>query len=189
MKSLPVVLLLIVLTMAGCKNKAPEQSELTEYEQAMTSKDTAAVTHLIDMFFEYLERGEVTNAVAMLYTNNDSDIYAKPDLLDNEQIPVMTQMLKSFPIVGHRIEYIKFSEAHQNEVKVKGIIAHAEGDRPEITTDFYFKPVDHLNGWHLTMVNSRDGDVRLISNAKTDSMQQRYQQELEMKKAANQQQQ
>jgi len=39
------------------------------------------------------------------------------------------------------------------------------------------------------MVNSRDGDVRLISNAKTDSIQQRYQQELEMKKAANQQQQ
>ena len=174
---------MLVIALAGCKNKAPEQSQLTEYEQAMTSKDTAAVTHLIDMFFEYWERGEVTNAVAMLYHDNDSDIYAEPQLLDNEQIPVMTAMLKSFPIVGHRIEYIKFNEAHNNEVKVKGIIAPAEGNRPEIATDFYFKPVDYLNGWRLTMINTCDGDQRLINNAKADSMQQRYQQELKEKTA------
>lgn len=188
MKSLPVLLLLAIVVFAGCKNnKAPEESQYTAYEQAMTSKDTAAVTHLIDVFFEYLERGEVTNAVAMLYHDNDSDIYAEPQLLDNEQIPVMTNMLKSFPIVGHRIEYIKFNEAHRNEVKVKGIIAPAEGNRPEIATEFYFKPIDYLNGWRLTMLNSKDGDLRLITNAKADSMQQHYQQEMQEKAASAQQ--
>ena len=173
--------------MAGCKNqKAPEpQSPYTDYEKAMTEKDTAEVTHLIDLFFEYLEHDQVADAVLMLFVDDPNNPYGELQELDNDQIQKLMSAFKSVPIVDHRIEYIKFNETYANEVKVAAIISKAEGDMPEIKTYYYFRPVDYVGTWRLTLMNSGDGDRRLIDNEKADSMKLQYEREMQNKESSN----
>ena len=174
----------MIFVMSGCKKKQKEETQFTQFELALTEKDTTQVTHLVNMFFEYLEHDQVTDAVAMLYEDCDSDKYGKPELLSNEKIASVTNLLRSFPIVGHRIDYVKFRETYKNEVKATAIIAEATDDRPEIKTVFYFKPVDYLGEWRLCLVNSDEGDRRVIKNAQADSMTTKYASQLEEKEKA-----
>ena len=176
----------VLFVMAGCKNqKAPEsQSPYTDYEKAMTDKDTTEVTHLINLFFEYLEHDKVADAVLMLYVDDPDNPYGELQELDNDQIQKLMNAFKSVPIVDHRIEYIKFNETYANEVKVAAIISKAEGDMPEIKTYYYFRPVDYVGTWRLTLMNSGDGDRRLINNEKADSMKLQYEKELQEKESS-----
>ena len=177
-----VLLMAFVFASVGCKEKqVKEETPFTEFEMAMTDQDTTRVTDLVNSFFELVENDQITDAVAMLYEDCDSDIYGEPQLLDNDQMEKVTNLLKSLPIVNHRIDYIKFSQTWENEVKVTAIIAEASDDRPEIKTVFFFKPVDYLGGWHLCMINTNEGDRRLIKNVQADSMTNKYASQLEEK--------
>ena len=177
-----VLLVIIVFAIVGCQKKqAKENSSLTKFEMALTNQDTVQVTSLVNSFFELVESNQIVDAVAMLYEDCDSDQYGKPELLNNEKIAAVMSLLESFPILNHRIEYIKFSQAWENEVKVSAIIAEATDSQPEIKTVFYFKPIDYLGGWHLCMVNTNEGDRRLIENARADSMANKYYGQLEEK--------
>ena len=183
---IPVYLLLltalVTFTLAGCKgDKAPQGNEPTGFELAMTDHDTTTVVNLVNQFFESVESGNVTDAVAMLYHDCDSDVYAEPQLLDNEQIQRITAMLKALPIVAHRIEYIKFSETYSNEVKVSAIMAEAKDGMPEVKTVFYFKPVDYMSSWRLCLVESSSGDRRVISNEQADSLQEKFANDMKAK--------
>ena len=176
------LMVLTTFTFSGCKgDKAKQGNEPTGFELAMTEKDTTAVINLVNQFFGMVESGNITDAVAMLYHDCDSDVYAEPQLLDNEQIQRTTAMLKALPIVAHRIEYIKFSETYSNEVKVSAIIAEAEDGMPEVKTVFYFKPVDYLSNWRLCLVESTSGDSRVISNEQADSLQEKFANDMKAK--------
>jgi len=179
------VLFVSLTLMTGCKReKTAQQPVLTDYEQTMTNQDTLAVTQLVDRFFGFIENDQLAEAVAMLYKMNEEDVYQEPQLLDNEQMQKVMNAYRPFlPIRSHRIDYIKFYSAHDNEVKVTAIMEEATADRPEMTTVFYFKPYDYMTNWRLCTFSSDDGNRRIISNAETDSMQQRYSEELEQKKA------
>lgn len=170
-----VALLALTLTLASCsKQSKPQGPQLTQYEQVLTARDTAAVKELVDNFFRHLELGEVADAVAMLYQMNDSNVYEAPEPLDNDQLQRLMAVYRSVPIVGHRIDYMKFNTPEDNEVKVTAIIAEAAEGRPELKTVYYLKPYDYSREWRLCVMRTEAHDRRIISNDQADSLQQRF---------------
>ena len=167
----------VVLALTGCRKDKPVQSNsnLTDYELVMTNEDTLAVTNLVNTFFNYIEHDQLADAVAMLYKMNEDDVFEEPQLLDNDQIAKVMAAYKSLlPIRGHRIDYIKFHDTYNNEVKVTAILEEATEDRPEVTTVIYFKLYDYLSMWRLCTFNSDDGNRRIISNEQADSLQSQF---------------
>lgn len=168
---------LLIVTIAGCKGKKEKaKPEETEFEQAMSSKDTLAVEQLIDTFFGYVENKQFGDAVLMLY-RNDTNEDGSPVELNNEEMAEVRSMLESIPMVGYKIEYIKFNEYYANEVKCNVIIREAEGDMPAITTKMFFKPVNYLGNWVLCLTNTEYGDRRIVDPSKSDSMTKAFQEQ------------
>lgn len=89
---------------------------------------------------------------------NVDSVYEEPQPLSNEEMASIKNMLSALPIKSHTIDYIKFKEVYNNEVKCTALIMEAYDNVPEIKTAFYFKPIDHLGKWRLCMVDSRRGD-------------------------------
>jgi len=180
-----ILAVLVALLFVGCKQEKPKQeAAYTDYELAMTNQDTVAVTQLVNQFFDYLEHDRLSDAVAMLYKINEENPLDEPQLLDNSQIASVTNAYRMLmPIRSHKIDYIKFNQAYDNEVKVTVIMEEAHDGEPAMTTVMYFKAYDYLAEWRLCTMNSFDGSRRIISNEQADSMQQRYSEELEQKSA------
>ena len=169
-----IALFILALTFTGCGDKPKQkESNQTVFELSMTEKDTTEVANLVNHFFELLETDRVTDAVAMLYQVNPNS-EEKVELLDNANIAKATRLFRSFPIVNHRIEYVKFQGVYSNEVKVSAIIAEATDERPEAKTVFYLKPVDKLGQWCLCLMDTHEGDERIISNEEADSVAEKY---------------
>ena len=75
---------LLIATITGCKDKKEKaKTEETEFEQAMSNKDTLAVEQLIDTFFGYVKNKQYGDAVLMLYRNDTSED-GSPVELNNE---------------------------------------------------------------------------------------------------------
>lgn len=177
-------LLLLAFTMTtfnSCGEKKKNNSPLTGFEQAMTNADSIEVTHLVNQFFEYAEKGEYDAAAGMLFKDNVDSVYNEPQALDNKGIESIKHLLSSLPIQSHKIDYIKFHEAYANEVKCTAIIMPAHDNVPEIKTVFYFKPIDYLGKWKLCMIDSHNGDRPVVDQSKKDSMQNEYQTEMREK--------
>ena len=186
MKKVNIFLGLLLFTFAmatfnSCGEKKKNNSSLTGFEQAMTNEDSVEVTHLVNQFFEYAEKGEYDAAAGMLYKDNVDSVYNEPQALDNKGIEDIKHLLSSLPIQSHKIDYIKFHEAYANEVKCTAIIMPAHDNVPEIKTVFYFKPIDYLGKWKLCMVDSHNGDRPVVDKSKKDSMQNEYQTEMREK--------
>ena len=164
-----------IIALSGCKSKQDKvEDETTGFEKSMTAEDTATVINLVNTFFDYAEKGNYSEAAGMLYAANDSDNYAEPQLLDNEQMEVVRRTLRSLPIKSHRIDYIKFKDTYSNEVKVTAIIAESHDDMPEIKTVFYFKPFDYMGGWRLCYVDSNNGDIGLVDESKKEVLTKKF---------------
>lgn len=171
------LLLVVVFSLDGCKKKVKE-SNMTGFEQSMTQKDTAAVTQLVGSFFDNVINGHVDDAVAMLYKTDPNDPYGEPQKLSNEEMKSVAATFNSFPIKSYHVDYIKFDQTYVNEVKVTAIIDSAHDNVPEIKTVFYFKPIDYVDSWKLTLVDSHNNDHNVIDGDHRDSMQSRYASEL-----------
>lgn len=176
------VFLLIIspLFMTSCKDK-PKQNPQTTFEQSMTNKDSVAVTGLVNVFFQLAESGRYDEAASMLFKNNVDTVYDEPQPLDNKDMEKVKTLLSSLPIKSHTIDYIKFKEVYENEVKCTAIIMEAHDIIPEVKTVFYFKPVSYLGKWKLCLVDSHHGDQTVIKADKKDSMQNEYQKEMREK--------
>ena len=177
------VFLLIIspLFMTSCKDK-PKPNPQTTFEQSMTNKDSVAVTGLVNVFFQLAESGRYDEAASMLFKNNVDTVYDEPQPLDNKDMKKVKTLLSSLPIKSHTIDYIKFKEVYENEVKCTAIIMEAHDNIPEVKTVFYFKPVSYLGKWKLCLVDSHHGDQTVIKADKKDSMQNEYQKEMRQKK-------
>lgn len=165
------VVFIIAVSMMGCrgeKKSTGNDSGYTQYEQALTNKDTTAVMNLVESFMQYVEVGKCAEAASMLYQSDPDDKYGECNLLENDELQEVTTFLKQITIKKHRIDYIKFNEVYDNEVKCTAIIEEAHDGMPEISTVFYFKPVDYLGHWVLCLLNSRDGDRRTIQGHDND---------------------
>lgn len=147
---------------------------MTEYESNVTGDDSLEVVKLVDTFFEYIENGQPMEAAAMLYRVNLDDPNNEPEVLSNEELQKMHHNLSAFPIIRHHIDYIKFHEAHENEVKCTVIIADATDDMPEVKTVYYLKPVEHIAKWYLCLMNTATGDDAIVAPEDRDSMASNY---------------
>ena len=176
------VFLLIIspLFMTSCKDK-PKPNPQTTFEQSMTNKDSVAVTGLVNVFFQLAESGRYDEAASMLFKNNVDTVYDEPKPLDNKDMEKVKTLLSSLPMKSHTIDYIKFKEVYENEVKCTAIIMEAHDNIPEVKTVFYFKPVSYLGKWKLCLVDSHHGDQTVIKADKKDSMQNEYQKEMREK--------
>ena len=176
------VFLLIIspLFMTSCKDK-PKPNPQTTFEQSMTNKDSVAVTGLVNVFFQLAESGRYDEAASMLFKSNVDTVYDEPKPLDNKDMEKVKTLLSSLPIKSHTIDYIKFKEVYENEVKCTAIIMEAHDNIPEVKTVFYFKPVSYLGKWKLCLVDSHHGDQTVIKADKKDSMQNEYQKEMREK--------
>jgi len=174
--SFVAILAFLTLTLFGCKDKAPKSTDnhLTDYEMVMTDRDTSSVVGLVDQFFKYVEAGDVASAAGMLYDMNQQKPLEEPTLLDNEQLKEVISTFSSFPIIDHHIDYIKFNEVYKNEVKVSAIIEHAHDGLPEMKTVFYFRPYDYVGEWRLCLMETLEGDDRIIKADEVDSLQQKF---------------
>ena len=168
------------LFMTSCKDK-PKPNPQTTFEQSMTNKDSVAVTGLVNVFFQLAESGRYDEAASMLFKNNVDTVYDEPQPLDNKDMEKVKTLLSSLPIKSHTIDYIKFKEVYENEVKCTAIIMEAHDNIPEVKTVFYFKPVSYLGKWKLCLVDSHHGDQTVIKANKKDSMQNEYQREMREK--------
>lgn len=162
-----------LLTACGDKKKAPA-NEPTPFEQHMTGEDSTQVAQLIDRFFEQAKNGQYYDAAGMLYSIDPADPYGEPQPLDNDRLGKAVSLLQSITVEDYSIEYMKFSESYDNEVMCLVIMARAEGNRPAITTKMFFKPVNYLGGWCLTMANSDTGDRTIVDAGKRDSLRREY---------------
>ena len=176
------VFLLIIspLFMTSCKDK-PKPNPQTTFEQSMTNKDSGAVTGVVNVVFQLAESGRYDEAASMLFKNNVDTVYDEPKPLDNKDMEKVKTLLSSLPIKSHTIDYIKFKEVYENEVKCTAIIMEAHDNIPEVKTVFYFKPVSYLGKWKLCLVDSHHGDQTVIKADKKDSMQNEYQKEMREK--------
>lgn len=184
-KNLYIILGVFLLTisplfMTSCKDK-PKPNPQTTFEQSMTNKDSVAVTGLVNVFFQLAESGRYDEAASMLFKNNVDTVYDEPQPLDNKDMEKVKKLLSSLPIKSHTIDYIKFKEVYENEVKCTAIIMEAHDNIPEVKTVFYFKPVSYLGKWKLCLVDSHHGDQTVIKADKKDSMQNEYQKEMREK--------
>ena len=119
--------------MTSCKDK-PKPNPQTTFEQSMTNKDSVAVTGLVNVFFQLAESGRYDEAASMLFKNNVDTVYDEPKPLDNKDMEKVKTLLSSLPIQSHTIDYIKFKEVYENEVKCTAIIMEAHDNIPEVKT-------------------------------------------------------
>lgn len=167
---------LIMSGLASCNmSKEKPKPQATEFELSMTSQDSIAVRNLIDQFFTFVEAKDYAAATQMLYRTNIEHPDEEPQPLDNDEINKVLQTLRSVPVEGYRIEYIKFSESYNNEVLCYVIIKKSTSkDMPDITTKMFFKPMRHLGQWCLGLTNSEWGDQGVVDPAKRDSVKREY---------------
>jgi len=186
--SLFALMLAVVFLFAACKKKQqqPQGPQPTEFEQGMAEKDTAAVKELIDKFFAYAIEKNYSEAAGMLCHNDHTEKEYVPEPLDNEAMESVRNMLKSIPMVGYEIEYIKFNKATENEVLCYVVIAEAHDDIPAIKTKMFFKPVRSSGQWYLCLMNSAAGDRGVVDPHKRDSVKRSYAAQEQHKKTSEQ---
>lgn len=174
--SLFALMLAVVLMFAACKKKQqqPQGPQPTAFEQGMAAQDTADVKALIDKFFGYSLVKNYSEAAGMLCRNDHTEKEYVPEALNNEEMEKVRNMLKSIPMIGYEIEYIKFNEATENEVLCNVVIAEAHDDIPAIKTKMFFKPVRSSGQWYLCLMNSAYGDKGVVAPNKRDSVRKNY---------------
>lgn len=171
-----IIAVIFTLSVFSCKSEKnrPEPAK-TDFELGMAREDSLEVKRLINEFFQYATDKNYTEAAGMLYKNDSADIRKEPLPLNNEEMARVRNMLEVIPVEGYRIEYMKFSESHENEVLCHVIIRKGNGrDIPEMTTKMFFKPISYLGGWCLGIMNTEWGDRGIVDPDKRDSVGKAY---------------
>lgn len=173
-----------MLAVVSCQKKGQksEGPEPTRFEQAMTEKDTTAVKALIDKFFGYAIAKDYAESAAMLYRNDVGTNGTEP--LDNDGMQKVINTLKVFQPIDYSIEYIKFNSYKKNEVLCNIIMSRTEDGRPLATSKMFFKPVHNMNGWHLCVMDTKNGDKGVVDPHKRDSVKRNFDKKEAAKAAA-----
>lgn len=127
---------------------------------ALSKKDTVQVLNLTNQFMTAIKERRYADAAGMLYEMKADDPFAKPQLLDNDQLKAVLQRLKAFPINDFSVSGYTFKEAADNEVRCSVTLSSEINPRDtrSATTIWYFKPVRYLGEWKLCFRNSTQGD-------------------------------
>ena len=182
---LAVLVMLLSVSVISCNSKKEQKGpQPTEFEMGMTNQDSIAVRGLIDQFFSFVRAQDYAAATEMLYRTSYDNPKTEPQPIDNKEIQEVMGLLKSVPMVGYKIEYIKFNESYDNEVLCTVIINKSKSkDMPDITTKMFFKPMNYLGNWCLGLMNTGSGDQGVVDPAKRDSVKEEYAKEQKEAKA------
>lgn len=164
----------VVMLFVGCKDKPKQESQLTDFELALDNTDSIEAVRVVDQFFEYAESGNVADAAGMLYKVNRANVWDTPEELNNDEMKKVRDLLSSLPVKSHNIDYIKFKEAYDNEVKCTAIIEPADGDFPGVTTVYYFRLYNNMGKWLLCMKDTNSGDRGMVNPDDKDSLQKKF---------------
>lgn len=181
MKKLSYLLILIVTVFfascSSCSNKDKNVDPLdvpSEFENRMTTADTAQVKEIIAEFIEHIQKEEYYDAAGMVYRHEMQKGVKFPRELDNDEIERLVNVYKMFPIQDYRIDYMRFREANLNEVCVTVIMQKGENGMPDATSKMFFNPIFIQSKWFLVLDDSHQGTDTFVPVEKRDSMRNLY---------------
>ena len=136
---------------------------MTEFEQSLTSKDTADVEKVVAQFYGNIKDKNYYDAAAMLYTRKVKN--AEIRQLSNEEMDKFVNVQRQLPFEGYTLDYVKFLTETENEVSCTVILRKGEQGMPDATTKMFFTPVVEsgvsssqiLNAWrHQSLLLSKE---------------------------------
>ena len=172
----PIICIIAMIAVAchDTKKNDSQENVPTEFEEILTQQDSDAVAKLIDDYFNFAIEGKYYEAAAMLYHTDDDRPNLEPIPFETEDIEDAVKMLQTMPPKSYKIQYMKFSEAAQNEVMCDVVIMEPSGNFPGMSTKMAFKPVNYLGYWVLTVPNFNTGEHTIVKGYQRDSIREAY---------------
>ena len=135
----------------GCKSdKDSGAQQMTEFEQSLNAKDTAA----------------------MLYTRKTKNDVIRQ--LSNEEMDRFVKTQRQLPFESYTLDYVKFLSETENEVGCTIVLRKGVDGMPDATTEMFFTPVFHSGKWCLILTDSRKLESPISTFEQRDSLNQRY---------------
>ncbi len=141
---------MLVLGLTACRDKSPKTEVIYATDpniMKVEAKDSAAVKTLVTIFMERIKSGHPDSALMLLRTAKPN---CKPQGLNREEVVKAMKIYKQFPVADYTLEYIKFKNPNNNEVKCR--IQTSDNTK----LNWYFKPVRYLGRWSLCLKDERD---------------------------------
>ena len=144
----------------GCKSDKDSANQMTEFEQSLTSKDTA----------------DVEKVVAQFYSNIKDKKYYDAEIrqLSNEEMDKFVNVQRQLPFEGYTLDYVKFLTETENEVSCTVILRKGEQGMPDATTKMFFTPVFYGGKWCLILTDSDHLESPISTFEQRDSLNKRY---------------
>lgn len=182
MKKLSYLLILVVIVLfascSSCSHKDQNVDPLdipTEFEENLTSSDTAQVKELVVTYIELLKEQKYAEAAEMVYRQETQRGVKVPRLLNDEELARLFNIYKLFPIEDYKIDYLRFREEGLNEVCVSIIMKKGENGQNDAVSKMFFNPIYIQSKWFLVLDDSHQGTKAFVPAAKRDSMRKVFQ--------------
>ncbi len=156
----------------GCKSDKDSANQMTEFEQSLTSKDTADVEKVVAQFYGNIKDKKYYDAAAMLYTRKVKN--AEIRQLSNEEMDKFVNVQRQLPFEGYTLDYVKFLTETENEVSCTVILRKGEQGMPDATTKMFFTPVFYSGKWCLILTDSERLEAPISTFEERDSLNRRY---------------
>lgn len=150
-------IVLAVTFIASCGNSNKQRDVVKEFQNGLTSEDTASVLNLSDSCMELLKQQKYDEALAMLSEYDDSTGTLVP--LSEELRASYMKRFKLFPVVSYFVSGYIFKSEGINDVKYEVAFGEPDpktGNTPK--TSFMFNPVLVEGQWYLT-VKQADNEI------------------------------
>lgn len=177
MKKLSLLLILVVTVFfascSSCSHKDQNVDPLdipTEFEENLTSSDTAQVKELVVTYIEFLKEQKYAEAAEMVYRQEMQHGVKVPRLLNDDELERLFNVYKLFPIEDYKIDYLRFREEGLNEVCVSIIMKKGENGQPDAISKMFFNPIYIQSKWFLVLDDSHQGTKAFVPAEKRDSM-------------------
>lgn len=155
MKKLNIIAIAIcLLSFFSCQSadknqqKDSDTTELNSFVSGLVKEDTTSVEKLVNTYMTYAQNKQYSEATAMLFKPDTTDIWNEPVPLDNDEMESVKAVLKRFPVLSYKITNMEFRTAVDNEIKCSFVM----NDSLNITSSWTFRPMNYLGGWRLCLM-------------------------------------
>lgn len=145
--SLFLVILSVLVSFTGCKDKKAPVNQKHKKEYVFTKEDTTEVMTLADQFKTNLENKNLRGAIEMLNILKGDSLIPLTPAQQRRQAMALT-MVKG---IKYDVEFLTFKSNKDNEVKMTITLFEKEPNDPKPNTiGFYLRPVKFEGKWYLT---------------------------------------
>ena len=110
MKKLNIIAIAIcLLSFFSCQSadknqqKDSDTTELNSFVSGLVKEDTTSVEKLVNTYMTYAQNKQYSEAAAMLFKPDTTDIWNEPVPLDNDEMESVKAVLKRFPVLSYKI--------------------------------------------------------------------------------------